>query len=119
MYKNYLGKNRCNNVQQYPQQITGLPGPKGFPGIQGIKGPRGPPGVTGPIGNSTRGPIGPQGASGITLTMDTTTVINPANKLTLQQVLPDPSGNYIIHPNGNYSITIDEYGRITSLSPKT
>lgn len=114
MNKNYLGKNRCDYVEQMPQKVFGLPGPKGVPGIQGPQGPTGPQGSTGPVGKSCRGPQGPTGASNVTLNGDELTVsYSDGNNMYLIDIISPFTT--LITPTSTYSVTIDKYGRIYSI----
>lgn len=126
-YSNYLGSQRCNNIKQTPKLIPGVPGAIGPPGPQGYTGNTGPTGPQGITGRACRGPEGPTGPTGaalltnISLTSNagTLTLLNTGNnQITITSTLKNTITGSIISDN-NYEITIDKYGRITSVNPKS
>jgi len=122
---NYLGSQRCKNVYQQPTLLPGVPGQIGPPGVQGNTGNTGPTGAQGEIGRACKGPAGPTGPTGpglvgASISLNSTTltltnhnseiIVSPASTFSLLSITS------IINTE-NYSITIDEYGRITDISP--
>ena len=122
---NYLGSQRCKNIYQRPTLLPGVPGQIGPPGVQGNTGNTGPTGAQGEIGRACKGPPGPTGPTGpgligasISLNSTTLTLTNQNGEILVSpaSLISLPSTETIV-PTENYFITIDEYGRITNISP--
>ena len=121
---NYLGSQRCKNIYNPPVLIPGVPGHIGPPGVQGNTGNTGPTGPQGEMGRACRGPIGPTGPTGPGLIGATVSLNSSTLTLTHQngEIRVSPASTFYLGSssfvnNDNYSITIDEYGRIVNISP--
>ena len=123
-YQQYLGSQRCNLINPCKLQLPGQAGLPGPVGIQGPTGQTGPPGPTGPTGNSCRGPQGPTGPTGTSLlltsenfTSETIIIENIGDNihLSLEPISSISIYQGPIYQENTYSLTVDKYGRITSL----
>jgi len=131
-YSNYLGSQRCNIIKQTPKQLPGVPGQIGPPGPQGYTGNTGPTGPQGYTGRACRGPDGPTGPTGAVIYSNFLSpggtvrlASNSTNQIQISSALINVntlnSGNKTltvdeVNTNDNYIITIDKYGRITSIN---